>query len=73
MCPCIKFLWNTVRDFITFFGFIKLCMKFNTFFGFIKLSFPKIILTLNVSNIRLLHILHKSLSRPLKAHASCCV
>ena len=39
-------------------------MKFSTFFAFIKLSFPKIILTsYNVANIRLLRILHKTLSR----------
>ena len=29
-------LWNAVRDFIAFFSFIRLCMKFNTFFAFIK-------------------------------------
>ena len=58
-------VWDTVRDFITFFSFMRLCMKFNTFFAFIKLYFPKIIFTsYNVANIRLLHILHKTFSRP---------
>ena len=38
-----KNLWNAVRDFITFFSFVRLCMKFNTFFAFIKLSFLKAI------------------------------
>ena len=37
-------IWNVVRDFVTFFSFIKLGCKNNTFFTFIKLSFPKIIL-----------------------------
>ena len=47
-------------------------MKFNTFLAFIKLYFPKIILTLdNVANIRLLHILHKILSKP--SFKSACV
>ena len=42
----------------------KICMKYNTFSAFIKLSFPKIILTsYNVANIRLLRILHETLSR----------
>lgn len=40
------FLWNAIRDFITFFTFIKLWMKFNAFFAFIKFYFQKIILTL---------------------------
>ena len=58
-------LWNAVRDFITFFSFARLCMKFKTFFVFIKLSFLKTILTsYNVSIIRLSHIPHKTLSRP---------
>ena len=65
-------LWNAVRDFITFFSFARLCMKFKTFFVFIKLSFLKTILTsYNVSIIRLLHILHKTLSRP--SFTSACV
>ena len=34
-------LWNAVSDFITFFSYLSLCMKFNTFFIFIKLSFFK--------------------------------
>ena len=38
-------LWNAVRNFITFFLFIRLNVKFNTFFAFIKLYFPKLILT----------------------------
>ena len=60
------FLWNAVRAFITFFSFIRLSMKFNTFFLFIKLSFPKLIPTsYNVTNTRVLRILHKTLSRPL--------
>ena len=37
-------LWNTVRDFITFFPFIKRSYKNNTFFAFVKVSFPKVIL-----------------------------
>ena len=41
----VKNLWNAVRDFITFFSFARLCMKFNTFFVFINLSFLKAILT----------------------------
>ena len=46
-------VWNAVRGFITFFSFVRLCMKFNTFFAFIKLSFLKIILTShNISIIR---------------------
>ena len=57
---------------IAFFSFIKIFMKFNTFLAFIKLYFPKIILTLdNVANIRLLHILHKILSKP--SFKSACV
>ena len=31
-------MYNAVRDFITFFSFVRLCMKFNTSFAFIKLS-----------------------------------
>ena len=38
-------VWNDVRDFITFFSFVRLCMKFNTLFAFIILSFLKTILT----------------------------
>ena len=30
------FMQNAVRDFITFFSFVRLCMKFNTSFAFIK-------------------------------------
>ena len=57
-------VWNVARDFITFFSFLRLCMKFNTFFAFIKLYFSKIILTLyDVVNIRLLRIINKTLSR----------
>ena len=60
-----KLVWNTVRDFITFFSFVRFCMKFNTFFTLVKLYFSKITLTsFNVANIRLSHILHKTLSRP---------
>ena len=58
------FLWNAVRAFITFFSFVRLCMKFHTFFAFIKLSFSKIILRLMLQVIRLSRILHKTLSRP---------
>ena len=67
-----SFLWNAVRDSITFFPFVRHCMKFNTFFAFIKLFFLKAILTsYNVSVMRLLHIPHKTLPRPsFKAHAS---
>ena len=67
-----SFLWNAVRDSMTFFRFVRLCMKFNTFFAFTKLSFLKAILTsYNVSVMRLLRIRHKTLPRPsLKAHAS---
>ena len=36
---------NAVRDFITFFSFVRICMKFITFFEFIKLSFLKTIIT----------------------------
>ena len=63
---------NAVRDFITFFSFVRLCMKFNTFFAFIKLSFLKTILTsYNVSIIRLLRIPCKAVSRTLfRAYAS---
>ena len=65
----VSILWNAVRDFIIFFSFVRLYMKFNTFFAFIKLSFLKTILTsYNVSIIRLLRIPHKTLSRP--SHAS---
>ena len=60
----ICFLWNAVRDFITFFSSVRLCMKFHTFFAFIKLSFSKIILHLIMQVIRLSRILHKTLSRP---------
>ena len=61
----VSILWNAVRDFIIFFSFVRLYMKFNTFFAFIKLSFLKTILTsYNVSIIRLLRIPHKTLSRP---------
>ena len=60
-----KYLWNAVRDFITFFSFVRLRMKFNTFFAFIKFSFLKTILTsYNVSMTRLSRIPHKTLSRP---------
>ena len=45
-------IWNIVRDFVTFYSFIRLSMKFNTLFATIKLS------------IRLLCILHKTLSKP---------
>ena len=45
-------IWNVVRDFITFFSFVRLCRKFNTLFVFI------------VSIIRLSCIPHKALSRP---------
>ena len=37
----IRLLWKAVRAFITFFSFLRLCMKFNSFFAFIKLSFSK--------------------------------
>ena len=58
-------VWNAVRGFITFFSFVRLCMKFNTFFAFIKLSFLKTILTsYNVSITRPSLIPHKTLSRP---------
>ena len=58
--------WYAVRNFITFFLFVRLCMKFNTIFAFIKLSFSKIILTsFNFANIRLSRILYKTLSRSL--------
>ena len=61
----VGWLWNAVRDFISFFSFVRLCMKFNIFFAFIKLSFLKAILTsYNVSITRLLRIPHKTLSRP---------
>ena len=40
-----KLVWNTVRDFITFFSFVRFCMKFNTFFTLVKLYFSKITLT----------------------------
>ena len=54
----VMFLWNAIRDFITFFTFIKLWMKFNTFFAFIKFYFQKIILTLyTVKNIRFFRLL----------------
>ena len=44
-------------------------MKFNTFLTFIKLSFPKIMLSSYiVANIRLLCILHKTLSRQKRMH-----
>ena len=50
---------------MTFFLFVRLCLKFNTFFAFTKLSFLKTILTAqHVSIIRLLRIPHKTLSRP---------
>ena len=68
----VSILWNTVRGFVTFFSFVRLCMKFNTFFAFIKLSFLKTILTsYNVSIIRLLRIPHKTLSR--RSIKSACV
>ena len=38
-------VWKAVRDFITFFSFIKLWYKNNALFAFIKLSFPKAILS----------------------------
>ena len=38
-------IWNAVRDFVTFFSFIKLWYKNNIFFAFIKLSYSKIILS----------------------------
>ena len=64
-CIVDQNIWNAVRDFITFFSFLRLCLKFNTFFAFTKLSFLKTILTsYNVSIIRLLRIPHKTLSRP---------
>ena len=48
-------------DFITFFSFLRLCMNFNTFFAFMNLSGYE---TFNVANVRLSHILPKTLSRP---------
>ena len=41
-------LWSAVRDFITFFVFIRLCYEYKTFFAFIKLSSPKIRLSFNI-------------------------
>ena len=57
-------LWSAVR--VYYFLFIwRLSMKFSTFFLFIKLCFSKVILTsFNVTKIRLLRILHNTLSRP---------
>ena len=61
------YLRSAVREFINFFSFVRICMKFNTFLAFIKLFFfQKTIITLyNVANIRLSRILHKTLSKPL--------
>ena len=39
-----QLLWNAVRDFITFFSFIKIWYENNTFFV-LKQSFPKVILS----------------------------
>ena len=39
-----KSLRNAVRNFITFFSFVRLCVKFDTFFAFMKLYFLKTIL-----------------------------
>ena len=36
-----QFVWNAVRDFITFFAFIRLCYEYKPFFAFIKLSSQK--------------------------------
>ena len=63
--PFMNITYGTPLGIMTFFSFIRLCMKFSTSFAFIKLSFPKIILTsYNVANIRLLGVLRKTLSRP---------
>ena len=67
-----KRVWNAVWGFITFFSFVRVCMKVNTFFAFIKLSFLKTILRImSQLPIRFLRIPRKTLPRPLfKAYVS---
>ena len=45
-------IWNAIKDFITFFSFVSVLVKFNTFFAFIKLSFPEMRILLVESSAR---------------------